>query len=158
MNNVIVAGLLVVASVTATMIAVNSILPSIHQSSQSIVMSNYEASRRIGTEFEIILVAPSHSENQIDVLIKNIGIEPIGPIHQSDLYVISPGHDVEIFSYSREGMPGTWMEEPEITSLSRGQTANIKLSRATSNPLEGGVHIVRMATSNGIVKEKSFSQ
>jgi archaellum component FlaG (FlaF/FlaG flagellin family) len=158
MHNVIVAGLLVVASVTAATIAVNAMLPSIHQSSQSVVMANHEAARKIGTEFEIIFIAPTYSGDQIDLLIKNVGIEPIGPLYQSDIYMISPGHDVEFFTYSQAGGPGTWREQPEISSLSRGETANIKLSVSTSNPIAQGLHIVRMATPNGIVKEKSFSQ
>ena len=158
MNNVIVAGLLVVASVTAATIAVNAMLPSIHQSSQSVVMANHEAARKIGTEFEIIFVAPTQSGEQIELWIKNVGIEPIGPMRQSDIYVISPDQGVEFFTYGRDGIPGTWREEPETPSLSRGQTASIKLNVATSNPLAQGSHIVRMSTSNGIVKEKSFNQ
>ena len=158
MNNVIVTGLLVVASVTAAAIAISTILPSIHSSSQSVVQANHEVASRIGTDIAIIAIGTNDEGDNIDAWVKNVGIEPIEPLNLFDIILIRPDRNIDFLAYDPQGIPGTWKEDPETRTLIRSQTIHLKLVLPEGTPLTEGIHYLRVSTPNGIVHEKLFSK
>ena len=158
MNNVIVTGLLVVAAVTAAAIAISTILPSIHSSSQSVVQANHEVASRIGTDISIIAIGTDYEGHNIDAWVKNVGIEPIEPLNLLDIILIRPDQHIDVLAYDRQGIFGTWKEDPETSTLIRGRTTHLKLVLPEGSPLMEGIHYLRVSTPNGIVTEKMFSK
>ncbi|MFP6891075.1 MAG: hypothetical protein VCF07_15255, partial [Nitrospinota bacterium] len=77
MDKVIVTGLLVIASVTAAVLVITTILPTISSSSQSVASAQREAADRMRTSIEIIAVSSNAAGTQIDVWVKNVGTKTI---------------------------------------------------------------------------------
>ena len=82
MDKVIVTALLLIGSVTAALVVMMSVGPSISQASQSLVETNRDTSERIKTDVEIIAVAADSAGTTIDVWIKNVGVVPIYAIEK----------------------------------------------------------------------------
>ncbi len=61
MDRVVVTGLLVIGSVTAALVVILTIGPSVSGSSQSVLETQREASIRIKTNIEVIAVAADSS-------------------------------------------------------------------------------------------------
>lgn len=158
MNSVIVTGLLVVASVTAAAVVITTLLPSINESSQSVVRANREVATRIGTDIEIIAIAPDHSGQNIEAWIKNVGTVPIESFARSDIFLVTPGQSFELMTHDQLAGPGTWREEPAGITLSRSQTIHIEMVLPDGSPLGEGFHLLRVSTPNGVVAEKAFSK
>ena len=88
MDKVIVTGLLVIASVTAAVVVIMTIGPSVSRSSQSVVEAQRQAAERIKTSIEIISAVPRTNGVQVDAWVKNTGIASINAIDRSDVFLI----------------------------------------------------------------------
>lgn len=68
MDKVIVTGLLIIGSVTAAVLVIITITPSISGTSQSIIETSREASNRMKTDIEVIAVATSTDGTRLVLL------------------------------------------------------------------------------------------
>ena len=96
MDKVIVTALLVIAGVTAAGLVMTTLTPIVGSSSQSVVESQKDLSRRIQTDFEITAV---HADSDVLVRawIKNVGGANISFIEQSDVFVSSTDKEQFVF-------------------------------------------------------------
>lgn len=157
MDKVIVTGLLIIGSVTAAVLVIITITPSISGTSQSIIETSREASNRMKTDIEVIAVATSTDGTRLDVWIKNVGVAEIQTIGNSDVFVVTPGTRFDAMAYAAAG-DNTWVEEPVGSPWSRGDTLHIGITLPAANPLGTGNHVLKFSTSNGVPAERAFSR
>ena len=157
MDKVIVTGLLVIGSVTAALVVILTIGPSISGSSQSVLEAQREASIRIKTNIEVIAVASNSAGTLVDAWVKNVGVAPIMGLRTSDVFMVTPGTRYDAMTYAVSG-DNTWTELPPGASWGRGETLHIAITLSAGNPLASGSHTIRISTPNGIVAERVFSR
>ena len=157
MDKVIVTGLLIIGSVTAAVLVIITMTPTIAGTSQSMMESSREASNRIKTDIEVIAVASDSAGILVDVWIKNVGVAPIPAVSKSDVFVVTPGTRFDYISYAPSG-DNTWIETPVGTSWDRGDTLHISITLPTANPLGVGDHVLKVATPNGVYAERTFNR
>ena len=157
MDNVIVTALLIIGAVSAALVVIITIGPSMSRSSQSVVESQTEASIRIKTDIEIIAVAPDSAGTSIDIWVKNVGVAPIIGLGNSDVFVVTPGTRFDSMDYAPSG-DNTWKELPSGASWNRSETLHIVVTLAAGNPLATGKHAIRVSSPNGIVADRIFSR
>ncbi len=157
MDKVIVTALLTIGAVTSALVVIFAIGPSISASSQAVSESQNEAADRIRTSIEIIAVAPDAAGTQIDAWVKNVGVETIRPVSQSDVFVITPGTRYDGLTYNTAGGDKTWKEDPLGSSWNRSDTLHIIIDLSAS-ALIAGDHQLRVSTRNGITADMTFSR
>jgi len=157
MDKVIVTGLLVIGSVTAALVVILTIGPSVSGSSQSVLQSQKEASVRIKTNIEVIAVASNVAGTSVDAWVKNIGVAPIRGLKTSDVFMITPGVRYESMLYAASG-DSTWTELPLGSSWNRGETLHIVVTIPAADPLISGNHTILISTPNGVTAERVFSR
>jgi len=157
MDKVIVTGLLIIGSVTAAVLVIITMTPTIAGTSQSIMESSREASDRIKTNIEVIAVASDLAGTRVDAWIKNVGVVSIPTISKSDVFVVTPGTRFDYMTYAASG-DNTWIEAPLGTTWNRGVTLHIAITLPTTNPLGVGDHVLKVATPNGIHAERTFNR
>jgi len=157
LDKVIVTGLLVIGSVTAALVVILTIGPSVSGSSQSVLEAQREASAIIKTDIEVIAVAANSAGTLVDAWIKNVGVAPIFGLSSSDVFVVTPGTRYDAMAYATSG-DNTWTELPAGSSWDRGQTLHIAITLPSGDPLVSGSHSIRISTPNGVVAERVFSR
>ena len=157
MDKVIVTGLLIIGSVTAAVMVILTIGPSVAGSSQSVLEIQNEASIRIKTNIEVIAVAADSAGTQVDAWVKNVGVAPIYGLASSDVFLVTPGSRYDAMAYAVSG-DNTWTELPPGATWNRGETLHIAITLPSGSPLGSGNHLIRVSTPNGIVAERVFSK
>ena len=157
MDKVIVTGLLVIGAVTAALIVILGIGPSISSSSQAVTESQNEAADRMRTSIEIIAVASNAAGTQIDAWVKNVGVESISPVNKTDVFVITPGTRYDAMAYNTAGGDKTWKDDPVGLSWNRSDTLHIIIDLSAS-ALTAGDHQLRVSTRNGITADMTFTR
>jgi len=157
MDKVIVTGLLIIGSVTAAVLVIITITPSISGTSQSIMESSGAASNRIKTDIEVIAVATNSDGTRVDAWIKNVGVARIQTVSLSDVFLVTPGIRFDAMSYAPTG-DNTWIEDPVGAPWSRGDTLHVTITLPAANSLGAGDHILKFSTSNGVPAERVFSR
>ena len=157
MDKVIVTGLLIIGSVTAAVVVIITMGPTIAGTSQSFLESNKEASMRIKTNIEVIAVSSDPSGTIVDAWVKNVGVAAIPAVSKSDVFIVTAGTRFDAMSYAPTG-DNTWTENPVGAEWSRGDTLHITISLPAGNPLGSGDHLLKVATSNGVLAERAFSR
>ena len=158
MDKVIVTGLLVIASVTAAVLVITTMLPSVSSSSQSIASAQREAAGRIRTSIEIIAVSSNANGTQIDVWVKNVGTKTITAIDRSDVFLVQEGSRFDAMTYHQAGGLNTWRTDSPDPTWSRGDTLHIIIEIDPSEPVGDGAHALIVSTPNGITAAKSFQK
>ena len=158
MDKVIVTALLTIGAVTAAMVVIFSIGPSVSRSSQAVAASQNEAADRISTSIEIIAVAPNAAGTQIDAWVKNVGVELISAVGKSDVFVITPGSRFDAMTYNTAGGDNTWTDSPAGSSWNRGDTLHMVITLPAASPLATGDHRLKVSTVNGITADMTFSK
>lgn len=153
MDKVIVTGLLVIAAVTAALVVVMTVIPSLGSTGQSVVQSQQEAAGRIMTSIEIIAV--SAKTNRIDAWVKNVGVATVSAVSKSDVFLVTPGTRYDAVKYNPAGGDNTWVEDPLGASWNRGDTLHLVIDPAGTLP--AGTHMLRIGTPNGVAAEYTFS-
>lgn len=157
MDKVIVTGLPVIDSVTAALVVILTIGPSVSGSSQSVLETQREASVRIKTDIEVIAVASNVAGTPVDAWIKNVGAAPIMGLSMSDVFMVTSNTRYDAMTYATSG-DNTWTELPSGASWKRGETLHIAVTLPTGNPLASGNHTIRISTPNGVIAERVFSR
>ena len=158
MDKVIVTALLTIGAVTAAMVVIFSIGPSINSSSQAVAESQSESADRIRTSIEIIAVTSNAAGTQIDAWVKNVGVEPISPVNKTDVFVITPGARFDAMTFNTAGGPNTWYDSPLSSPWNRSDTLHMVITLPVGSPLAVGDHQLKVSTRNGIVADKTFSR
>lgn len=158
MDKVIVTALLTIGAVTAAMVVIFSIGPSISSSSQAVSESQNESANRIRTSIEIIAVTSNATGTQIDAWVKNVGVEPISPVNKTDVFVITPGTRFDAMTFNSAGGDNTWADNPLGSAWNRSDTIHIVITLPAADPLIVGDHRLRVSTRNGIIADKIFSR
>ena len=158
MDKVIVTALLTIGAVTAAMVVIFSIGPSINSSSQAVAASQRESADRIRTSIEIIAVTSNAAGTQIDAWVKNVGVEPISPLNKTDVFVITPGTRFDAMVFNTAGGDNTWTDSPLGSPWNRSDTLHMVITLPAASPLTTGDHRLRVSTRNGIVADKIFSK
>ena len=168
MDKVIVTALLVIAGVTAAGLVMTTLTPIVGSSSQSVVESQKDLSRRIQTDFEITAV---HADSDVLVRawIKNVGGANISFIEQSDVFVSSTDKEQFVLlcydepisctenkwsAFEKDGVTkktGYWTEGETIQlTLSLKDDAISKLVQSTRT------YNFEFTTSNGVKSAYQF--
>ena len=157
MDKVIVTALLTIGAVTAAIVVIFSLGPTISKSSQAVSESQLEAADILRTSIEIIAIAPNAAGTQIDAWVKNVGVEPISPVNKSDIFVITPGTRFDAMTYNTAGGDKTWTDAPTDSDWNRSDTLHIVIDLSGS-ALAAGDHMLRVSTRNGVTDDKTFSK
>ena len=91
MDKAITTGILIIASVIASVALINAVLPAIGDSTGALSAANASAADRIRTDIEIVHAASPAvgGEDQVLVWVKNIGSQKIAPVESSDIFLIT---------------------------------------------------------------------
>tara|TARA_B100001123_G_scaffold274165_1_gene305095 strand:+ start:109 stop:588 length:480 start_codon:yes stop_codon:yes gene_type:complete len=157
-DKVIVTALLVIASITGAVIAMNGMIPAISKSAHSLSEANEATAIRIGTNLEILGVASDSSDVEIEAWVKNVGIYSIGPVDSVEVFLITPGKGFFALPYDSGGESGSWTEYPVGSSWERGEILNLRISAPSGFPSGETHHVLRVATPNGVIAEESFER
>ena len=144
-----------IAAVTAAVIVIMTIAPSVSRSSQSVVEAQRQAADRIKTSIEIITAVPRSNGTQVDAWVKNTGVAPIKAIERSDIFLIRlDGTWAEAMQYDTgPGGSKTW--SGDLTAWNRGDTLHITID-LSSDVLTAGNYLLRVSTPNGAIAEDIF--
>lgn len=155
MDKAITSGLLIIASVVATIALINSVIPALSKSSGALVNANAAASDRIRTDIEIVHAAGDTTAKTVTFWVKNIGTTTIKDITSSDIFLDTPsslsrlsyvsGCTSDCWDYALEGGASDW---------SNSETVKFTL---TLSSLSTGVHSVQLSVFNGVSSDKDFS-
>ena len=157
MDKVIVTALLTIGAVTAALVVIMAIGPSVTDSSQSVEERKNESADRIRTSREISAGEAEDGSKQINAGVKNVGGEPISPVKQSDVIVITPGSRYDAMTCNTAGGDNTWTDNPVDSSWNRSDTLHIVITLPAGSPLTTGDHKLRISTRNGITTDLTFS-
>lgn len=158
MEKAITTALMTIAAVVAVVAVVNSILPAVGRSSNSMVMSSDVVNERIATQVEIIHATGADAATEADAWIKNVGAARVGPIGSTDVFFGpedgfaripygGPSCAAPCWDYELEGGAGEW--EP---------TTTIHVIIYPGYSLAAGTtYYVKVVVPNGISDAKFFS-
>ena len=159
MDKAITTGILIIASVIASVALINAVLPAIGDSTGALSAANASAADRIRTDIEIIHVAAdtsSGTEDQVLVWVKNIGSQKIKPVESSDIFLITSS-TVKRLSHGSSSGAEYWDYTVENgTDWTQGVTIKITLHLADGS-VTSGAYTVSVAAHNAVSATKDFS-
>lgn len=155
MEKAITSGLLIMASVVATIALINAVIPALGKSSGALVTANASASERIKTDVEIIYATGDTSAKTVTFWVKNIGTIAINDITASDVILDTPT-SVSRLSYTSGCSSDCWdfALEGGASNWTNSKTVKITITLST---LETGLYNIQFSTFNGVTEEKDFS-
>ncbi len=86
MDKVITSMLLIIAAVVATVVVINSILPSIQRTSSDIVAASDVLGRRLRSDVKIVETSGVVGEDVVQVWAKNVGALEIPSLNKIDVF------------------------------------------------------------------------
>ena len=159
MGNAITTGIMIIASVVASIALINAVLPAVGDSSGALSAANASAADRIRTDIEIIHVAADPAvggEDQVLVWVKNIGSKKIAPIESSDIFLTTPT-SVKRLSHGSGSGPEYWDFIVENgTDWTQAVTIKITLHLADGS-VTAGAYTISVAAYNAVSATKDFS-
>jgi hypothetical protein len=85
-DKVITSMLLIIAAVVATVVVVNSVLPSIQRTSSDIVAASDVLGRRLRSDVKIIETAGVAGDDYVQIWVKNVGASEIPSLDKLDVF------------------------------------------------------------------------
>jgi len=159
MDKAITSGLLIIASVVASVALMNAVLPAIGDSSGALSAANASAADRIRTDIEIVHVAADTSvggEDQVLVWVKNIGSHKIQPVESSDIFLTTPS-TVKRLSHGSSSGAEYWDYIVE-NGTDWTQTVTIKITLHLDDAsVTQGAYTISVAAYNAVSATKDFS-
>lgn len=155
MEKAITTGLLIIASVVATVALINAVIPALGKSSSALVSANAAASDRIRTDIEILHATGDTSAKTVTFWVKNIGSTTIKDITRSDIFLDTPS-SVSHLSYTSGCSSDCWDYALEGGATDWKYTETVKFTISLSS-LATGVYSVRLSVFNGVSADKDFS-
>ena len=159
MDKAITTGLLIIASVVASVALMNAVLPAIADSSGALSGASASAADRIRTDIEIVHVAsPSvGGEDQVLVWVKNIGSQKIDPVESSDIFLTS-STTVKRLSHGSSSGSEYWDYIVEGGGTAWTQTVTLKITLHLADGSVGtGAYTISVAAYNSVSATKDFS-
>ena len=156
MDKAITSGLLIIASVIASVALINAVIPAMSKSSGALVTANAEAADRIRTDIEVIHVASKTSPDQVIVWVKNIGMNTIKPIESGDVFLTTPT-EVKRLSHGSSSGAEYWDYTIENGSAwTRTVTVKMTLHLTNGTIVAGGYNVI-VNVYNSVNASKDFS-
>ncbi len=156
MDKAITSGLLIIASVIASIALINAVIPAMSKSSGALVTANAEAADRIRTDIEVIHVASQTSPDQVIVWVKNIGLNTIKPIESGDVFLTTPT-EVKRLSHGSSSGAEYWDYTIENgTAWTRTVTVKMTLHLTNGTIVAGGYNVI-VNVYNSVNASKDFS-
>ncbi len=155
MEKAITTGLLIMASVVATIALINAVIPALGKSSGALVSANAAASDRIKTDIEILHATGDTSAKTVTFWVKNIGTTTIKDITASDIFLDTPS-SVSRLSYTSGCSSDCWdyVLEGGATDWKNSETVKFTV---TLSSLASGVYSIQLSVFNGVSADKDFS-
>ncbi len=155
MEKAITTGLLIIASVVATIALINAVIPALGKSSGALVTANAAASDRIKTDIEILHATGDTSAKTVTFWVKNIGTTTIKDITASDIFLDTPT-SVSRLSYTSGCSSDCWDYVLEGGAIDWRNSETVKFT-VTLSSLASGVYSVQLSVFNGVSADKDFS-
>ena len=142
----------IIASVIAAVAVMNAVIPAVGRGSSAILQSSAGASSRIKTDIRIVFATGDTGSDQITFWIKNVGLERIKAIDQSDLFLNTPTA-VKRIPYNSAGENWTYTVENGVDWV-QGVTVKVtvQLTQVTT-----GLYTIKFIVPNGGSADKEFS-
>ncbi len=159
MDKAITTGILLIASIVASIALINAVLPAIGDSSGALSAANASAADRIRTDIEIIHAAAGPvvgGEDQVLVWVKNIGSHKISPVESSDIF-LTTGTTVKRLPHGSGSGSEYWDYTVENgTDWTQAVTIKITLHLADGS-VTAGAYTISVAAYNAVSATKDFS-
>ena len=169
MDKAIATMLLIIASITAVIIAINAIYPAVMRSSNSIVQAADQMDARIGTQISVVLATgelnssgtwvDTDSDGKFDVTVwvKNVSTVNIQSIGDVDVFFGQQGSTVRIpYTMDAGATYPQWSYNLENGS-EWTNTVTLKISIHYTSALASGTYTVKVVTPSGAYAEQTFS-
>ena len=158
MDKAITTGIMIIASVIASVALINAVLPAIGDSTGALSAANASAADRIRTDIEIVHVASPAvgGEDQVLVWVKNIGSQKIDPVESSDIFLTTPT-TVKRLSHGIAAGPEYWDYTVENGTAWTQAVTNKETLHLTDGSVTAGAYTVSVAVYNSVSATKDFS-
>ncbi|MBI4282196.1 MAG: hypothetical protein HY672_01745 [Chloroflexi bacterium] len=153
MEKAITTALLLIASVVAAVALINAVYPSVSRGSGALVESSGRAAERVRTDIDIVFATGDTSTNEVVFWVKNVGVESIFKIDESDLFLTTPS-GVKRIPYSSGTEHWTFSFEGDAQKWTRAVTIKIVV---TLTSLPEGLYDIQFTVPNGVMAKKEFS-
>lgn len=161
--------LLIIAGITAVIIAINAIYPAVMRSSNSIVQAADQMGTRIGTQINVVFATgelnssgnwvDTDSDGKFDVTVwvKNVSTANIQSIKDVDIFLGQQGSIVRIpYTMDAGASYPQWSYSLENGS-EWTSTVTLKISIHYTSALPSGTYTVKVVTPSGAYAEQAFS-
>ena len=158
MDKVIVSGLLLIASITAVVMTISIITPTIGSNSESVVRSNRIAVDAASTGLDgVSAVAVGGSGVSISAWFKNVGSVDVEPLTAIDVFLLTGDRQGGRYIPFLNGADSWEVVQPVDSNVwARGDILEIQLTLDQANPISPGTYKVSLKTPNGISGDISF--
>ena len=158
MDKVIVSGLLLIASITAVVMTISIITPTIGSNSESVVRSNRIAVDAASTGLDgVSAVAVGGSGVSISAWFKNVGSVDVEPVTAIDVFLLTGDRQGGRYIPFLNGADSWEVVQPVGSNVwARGDILEIQLTLDQANPISPGTYKVSLKTPNGISGDISF--
>ena len=158
MEKAITTALLVIASVIATIALTNAVIPAVQRGSGAVLAASSEVAGRVKTDLSIVVASGNTSSTEINVWVKNVGVQEVQAIDLSDLFLTTPTTigRIDYSATCASDSPDCWSYAFEGSATAWIQATTIKVTvRLTT--LATGQHTIKFVVPNGASIEKIFS-
>lgn len=153
MEKAITTALLLIASVVAAVALINAVYPSVSRGSGALVESSGRAAERVRTDIDIIFATGDTSTNEVIFWVKNVGLETIFKVDESDIFLTTPS-GVKRIPYNSGTEHWTFSIEGEAQQWTKAVTINVVV---TLTSLPTGLYEIQFTVPNGVLAKKEFS-
>ena len=155
MEKVITTSLIIIASLVAAMALINAVLPALGKSSGALTTANSEAAKRIKTDITVIHSTGDTSTNKVTIWVKNVGVQGIKKVEDSDIILTKPSGSVTRFSYTSGCTSECWDFSLEDNASNWTTAVTVKFTISTA--VASGSYSISVAAPNGVSADKDFS-
>jgi flagellar protein FlaG len=150
--------MLTIAAIVAIIAVVNAVLPSVAQTTGSLLSASDAVESRIASQIEIIHATGQSASVNADVWVKNIGAAKIAPIERTDVFFGPAGNFQRIpYDTSSACTAPCWYYTIE-NATEWEQTATLRITvKNTANLTTGTTYYVKVVVPNGITDSKFFT-
>lgn len=136
----------------ASLAIFNGLYPAITESSSSIRAASVKLSDRIESRIDIIQIGDNVTD--VEVWIKNIGVNKIVSIDRTDIF-FGPDADFYRVTYGGSIRP-YWEYQLEGGNAEWGQAVTLKVTIHPTVSLTTGTYMVKVILSNGISDQTTY--
>lgn len=155
-SSVMTEAILIIASIVVATTIAGVVMSQVGSFESTFTATSQNQKNEMLTKIKIIHALRNSTDNppNLEVWVKNIGIDPITAPTSMDVYFGPPGSAQRI-PYSAEGGDNTWRFQTIPTMIQKMDTVQIRIT--DSQLAQGNTYTLRISAPNGVYTDYVFS-